>query len=371
MAKGAPTVACHDDGALFLAALPLGSGTAVHGALCVARTAKGFSHGDVRHLRHAAGAVGSALTRIAALAAEREAEHAFKLAESALRAAAEDRVLLAEQMVGIVSHDLRNPLSAILTGITLMAKGEALPVQKERVLQKVRSATQRAQRLVDELLDFTQARVGQGLVLKRVDVDLHGLMVSIVDELRLSFPSGRIRWRRSGAGIGLSRRRPYPSTAWQPGCERRRLWHAGNADPTRVRADGGRTGPVRLQRRRTGSASHVRHHVRAHDARPWATEWAAWRWTGAVYRARHCGRSPRLRRCHVKCRRRDLFFGAHSGGTPYRMTPSFPGAIRSRCLKATVHDAVINQDEIIQILINARSLLPIGMASARQTLPAR
>lgn len=187
MARGAPVVACDGASGMFLAALPLGSKTAVHGALCVARPAQGFSHGDVRHLQHASNAVGGALCRIAALATEHEAERAITLAEHKLRAAAEDRVLLAEQMVGIVSHDLRNPLSAILMGTTLLGRGEALSVPRERVLQNVRNAAGRAQRLVEELLDFTRARVGTGLDLTMTQVDLDQLMTAIVDELRLSF----------------------------------------------------------------------------------------------------------------------------------------------------------------------------------------
>jgi signal transduction histidine kinase len=193
MTRGSPTMV-HDsdsdnDSDTYLVALPLGTHTMVHGALCIARAATRFSQGDVRHLQHAGSAVGGALTRIAALAAEHAAEQVIKLAESELRAAAEDRVLLAEQMVGIVSHDLRNPLSAILMGTTLMAMGEALPVQKERVLQRVQRAANRAQRLIEELLDFTEARVGGGLAMKMADVDLDELITSIVDELCLSFPS--------------------------------------------------------------------------------------------------------------------------------------------------------------------------------------
>lgn len=187
MAKGSPTVAYYDDSDMFLAGLPLGSKTVVHGALCVARVANKFSQGDVRHLQHACSAVGGALTRIAALAAERAAEHAIKLVESELRAAAEDRVLLAEQMVGIVSHDLRNPLSAILMGTALIGRGEAIPAKKARVLQNVQSSARRAQRLVEDLLDFTQARVGRGLAVQMAEVDLDELMTSIFDELRLSF----------------------------------------------------------------------------------------------------------------------------------------------------------------------------------------
>jgi signal transduction histidine kinase len=202
MAKGAPTMAHHADSDMFLVALPLGSRTVVHGALCVARATQRFSQGDVRHLQHASNAVGGALTRIAALAAEHEAEQAIKLAESELRAAAEDRVLLAEQMIGIVSHDLRNPLSAILMGATLMGMGEALPVQKARVLERVQRAANRAQRLIEELLDFTEARVGGGLALKMAEADLDALTTSIVDELRLSFPNVELEHRDYKLGTG-------------------------------------------------------------------------------------------------------------------------------------------------------------------------
>ena len=34
-----------------------------------------------------------------------------------------DRAAFAEQMIGIVSHDLRNPLSTILMGTALLARG--------------------------------------------------------------------------------------------------------------------------------------------------------------------------------------------------------------------------------------------------------
>jgi PAS domain S-box-containing protein len=57
----------------------------VHGALCIARTGKRFSQGDVRHLQHASSAVGGALTRIAALAAEHEAGAALRESETRYR----------------------------------------------------------------------------------------------------------------------------------------------------------------------------------------------------------------------------------------------------------------------------------------------
>jgi sigma-B regulation protein RsbU (phosphoserine phosphatase) len=115
------------------------------------------------------------------------------------RARAQDRALFAEQMVGIVSHDLRNPLSAILMGVRLLEHGESAP-NRLRVLDQVRRSAQRAQRLIAELLDFTLARVGRGLTVTAAPLDLHAFIASIVDELVLAFPDRRIAHRAEGAG---------------------------------------------------------------------------------------------------------------------------------------------------------------------------
>lgn len=91
---------------------------------------------------------------------ERETQHLLR-----------DRVLFAEQMVGIVSHDLRNPLSAILMGVQLLGRVEN--ERRVRVLSHVASSAERAKHLIEELLDFTQARIGAGLSVKLGQIDLH------------------------------------------------------------------------------------------------------------------------------------------------------------------------------------------------------
>ncbi|MEJ8859386.1 ATP-binding protein [Variovorax robiniae] len=113
------------------------------------------------------------------------------------RARAEDRALFAEQMVGIVSHDLRNPLSAILMGAKVLSHDEDAP-QKVRVLGHVTRSAQRAQRLIGELLDFTLARVGRGLTVAPAPLDLHVLVAGIVEELALAFPGRQLVHRAEG-----------------------------------------------------------------------------------------------------------------------------------------------------------------------------
>jgi len=110
----------------------------------------------------------------------------------------QDRVLFAEQMVGIVSHDLRNPLSTIQMGAALLSRGEATSNQL-RVLGRVSRAAQRANRLITDLLDFTQARMGRGISILPQPMDLRATISDVVEELVMAYPGRRLVHRHEGA----------------------------------------------------------------------------------------------------------------------------------------------------------------------------
>lgn len=113
---------------------------------------------------------------------------------------ARDRALFAEQMVGIVSHDLRNPLFAISMGGILLSRDAAIDAKHRKVLDNISRSTQRARRLIDELLDFTLVRVGHGLSVTRKALNVHELVGRSVQELRLSFPERDISHVAHGPG---------------------------------------------------------------------------------------------------------------------------------------------------------------------------
>jgi sigma-B regulation protein RsbU (phosphoserine phosphatase) len=113
------------------------------------------------------------------------------------RADAEDRALFAEQMVGIVSHDLRNPLSTILMSTYILERGDLSPPLRT-VVKRVGTSAERAKRLISDLLDFTQARLGRGLSVDPVPVQLHEVVADSVGELRLAFPGRRIEHVKRG-----------------------------------------------------------------------------------------------------------------------------------------------------------------------------
>ena len=121
------------------------------------------------------------------------------LQSTQLQAEAKDRALLAEQMIGIVSHDLRNPLSSIMMSTAILQRGEPSSAQSRTVTRINRSA-ERAKWLISDLLDFTQARLGKGLTANRTGIDLHAVVSESVDELSAIYSGRVLQQVRSGAG---------------------------------------------------------------------------------------------------------------------------------------------------------------------------
>jgi phosphoserine phosphatase RsbU/P len=116
-----------------------------------------------------------------------------------LHAAARDRAELAEQMIGIVSHDLRNPLNAIQMGAELLS-GSDLSSHDRRLVDRIQRSVSRASHLITDLLDFTQARLGRGIAIALAEVALHDVVADTLDELRLSHPDRPLEHVRSGVG---------------------------------------------------------------------------------------------------------------------------------------------------------------------------
>lgn len=111
-------------------------------------------------------------------------------AEESARLDAE-RASFGEQLIGIVSHDLRNPLNTITLSAAVMARRGALVPQDAQMVQRIQNAAGRAVRLIGDLLDFTQARLGGRIPVQPRRVDLHELLTTVLAELEAANP-GRI-----------------------------------------------------------------------------------------------------------------------------------------------------------------------------------
>ncbi|MGQ0508310.1 MAG: ATP-binding protein [Myxococcaceae bacterium] len=105
-----------------------------------------------------------------------------KEAEETRLAEMERTVRFAEMFVGILGHDLRNPLFAINTAAsTLLRRSEGLEKVSKPALRILTSA-ERMRRMIDQLLDFTRARLGSGIPLQRSSTDLVQVCRAVKDE---------------------------------------------------------------------------------------------------------------------------------------------------------------------------------------------
>lgn len=114
---------------------------------------------------------------------------------------AQEAIRIREDVVAVVSHDLRSPLSAISLGSSLLLGREELDERTLGAVRRISSAAERATRLIRDLLDFTRARVS-GLPIQLKPLDFHELVRRVVDEVRLAWPGRTIEASTSGDGQG-------------------------------------------------------------------------------------------------------------------------------------------------------------------------
>jgi two-component system, sensor histidine kinase and response regulator len=94
----------------------------------------------------------------------------------------ERAVRFSEMFVGILGHDLRNPLSGITTA-TSLAMSRADSERVATPLARVLSSAERMSRMIDQILDFTRIRLGRELPLQRTAVDFATVCRLVLDEL--------------------------------------------------------------------------------------------------------------------------------------------------------------------------------------------
>jgi signal transduction histidine kinase len=114
-------------------------------------------------------------------------EHTGLALEAALRSEAERATTrFHEEMLGIVGHDLRNPLAAMTVGIELL-RARIVDAASEGVLGRLENSARRMTKIVEQLLDVTRARLGTGIPVVRCALQLQPLIASVLDELRLAY----------------------------------------------------------------------------------------------------------------------------------------------------------------------------------------
>jgi len=130
------------------------------------------------------------------VAAERErAAEASRLADDL-----SETIRVNELFVGVLAHDLRAPLAAIMTGAQLIKVREAgkPDARNMKALGRVLSSAERMSRMIEQLLDFTRLRVGGGIAIEPKDADIASLARQVVEELDDSYPDCSVDVSQTG-----------------------------------------------------------------------------------------------------------------------------------------------------------------------------
>ncbi|WP_421132771.1 GAF domain-containing sensor histidine kinase [Alteromonas sp. A079] len=115
--------------------------------------------------------------------------------------AAKNRARLQEQYIAILGHDIRTPLSSIQIGISFLddvikdsqiASSVQVPVFK--AVSRMKNSVQRMARLIEDAMDFTHSRMGEGLpVQPGLATDLAQQLSYTVEELATAYPQSKIK----------------------------------------------------------------------------------------------------------------------------------------------------------------------------------
>ena len=94
--------------------------------------------------------------------------------------------------LAVLGHDLRNPLSTIQLGATVLQRSPAITARDHNTVQTIARSAERMRQMVHDLLDFTRTRLGARLPITANTCDLSLLCQGIAAEFRTAHPDRTI-----------------------------------------------------------------------------------------------------------------------------------------------------------------------------------
>ncbi|MCQ2029593.1 sensor histidine kinase [Stutzerimonas zhaodongensis] len=94
--------------------------------------------------------------------------------------------------LGILGHDLRTPLGAVLLGAEVLLLTEDLGPRQTKMASRIYTSVKRANKIVSDLLDFTRSQIGTGIPVQLAETNLVAVCESMVDEVRAYHPECEI-----------------------------------------------------------------------------------------------------------------------------------------------------------------------------------
>jgi len=119
------------------------------------------------------------------------------LAESIAKYA-QDVDHLKDLFLGVIGHDLRNPLGAIMMSATVMMTKEGPDWHHSTTAARILRSGARMDLLIGDLLDFTRSRLGAGIPIAPAEMDLEAACRQTVDEIAAFHPSCTVTFEAIG-----------------------------------------------------------------------------------------------------------------------------------------------------------------------------
>jgi len=107
-----------------------------------------------------------------------------------------------EQLIGVLSHDLRTPLTAVAVSAGTLLRGDKLAENHRKAAMRVVSSAERMRRMINDLLDVTQSRLGGGLHIHRSPTDVVAVARQVLEEMKVVHPNRAVQLEASEACEG-------------------------------------------------------------------------------------------------------------------------------------------------------------------------
>lgn len=105
-------------------------------------------------------------------------------------------------LLGMLGHDMRTPLSAIMSTASYLGRLNAGREVSDAAARLTRSGAA-MHRLLDDLVNFSRVTIGLGIKLELADIDLAKALDEELEQLRGAHPNRRIDWKGVGDARGL------------------------------------------------------------------------------------------------------------------------------------------------------------------------
>ena len=102
-----------------------------------------------------------------------------------------------ELFLGILGHDLRNPLAAINGLAELQLRGKT-PERHAQLASQILISARRMSDMISDLLEVARVRLGSGITLHRSPTCMKRICTNVVDEMQAAFPNRSFRLNDKG-----------------------------------------------------------------------------------------------------------------------------------------------------------------------------